>query len=84
VLFENNSVKRVIRAETMLERAARQQISEARLHHRAKIAGRVVAKFHHLARRSFKQNNHSLSDVVCRLCHKILFNLHLIKICLIL
>ena len=65
LLIEPHNFERVRRAKTMLERVAGQKISEARLHHRAQVARRMMPKFHHFDGRSFKKNYHSFSDIVC-------------------
>src|SRR5688572_23649421 len=70
VLFERDLLKRVIRAEPVLERVSREQISQPSLYHSTQVAGRVMMKLHHLDRVALVQDHHSLSYIVSRDRHK--------------
>lgn len=58
MLFEDRALDCIGRTKTMLERDAGAQVLHLRLHHRAQVAGRVVAKIQDLARVTVKDDDH--------------------------
>ncbi len=72
MLFQRCPFDGIGRAEAMFERGAGFDVSELRLHHRAQVAGRVVAKFHDFAQLAIEKNYHPAPNLSCRDSHKIL------------
>jgi len=54
----------VLRAEAVLELVARAEIAQLGLHHRAKVAGRVVVELEHFAEVAVPEDDHSFAEII--------------------
>ena len=61
VLRDERLLDFVLRPESMLELIPGAEVSQLHLHHRARIARRVVMIFHHLAEIAVEEDDHAFS-----------------------